>query len=124
MKKWFLFYCLVWLLSVASFWTVFYNWDPIGYSIIFFWLVIPLASIVATMVTCAEGDSIFGGLLCVPIYGLFYALAYYFTFSLANMIAMDRINKLSYHDLYTGVGIALVGFVVGLIIRAFKRRRI
>ena len=124
MKKWLLLYSLVWALSVASFWTVFYNYDPIGYSVIFFWLVIPLASLVATMATCVEGDSILGGLLCVPVYGLFYALAYYFTFSLANMIAFDKINKLSLYDFLTGAGIAFVGFVIGLIVRFFRRRRI
>ena len=124
MKKQITFYLLVWVLSVASFWTVFYNYDPIGYSIIFLWLVLPLTAIVATGSISVSADSIIKGLVSVPIFGVAYSLAYYFTFSLANMIAFDKFNKLSFYDVLTGMGIALVGFAIGLVIRIFRRRRI
>mgnify|MGYP003293259527 CR=1 len=124
MKKQLLFYLLVWTISVASFWTVFYNYDPIGYSVIFLWLLIPITSFVANMSITATADSIIGGLLSIPIFGVFNSLAYYLTFSLANMIAFDKINKPSRYDFLVGCGIALIGFVVGLLVRAFRRRRI
>jgi hypothetical protein len=122
MKKSLFMYGITWAAVVAWFWIMYNNVNPMDYSIITFYLVLPLAAILWSAYMSANSCSFKECAISTIVMGFGFELCYYFTFSLANMIAMDRINRFSFMNGCMGMLIPLVGLILGLFVRAFKRR--
>ena len=121
MKKSLAAYCIIWAVLVAWFWIV--PGNPMDYSIIAFYLVLPMFAIVGSARMCANGCSLWEALVSTVIMGFGYELCYYFTFSLANMIAMDRLNRFRFHGGLIAMVLPAIGLAIGLIIRLCRRRK-
>lgn len=122
MKKSIFAYCLTWVTVVAWFWIMYNKVNPMDYSIITFYLVLPLSAIVWSAHMSASACSFKECAIGTLVMGFGHELCYYLTFSLANMIAMDRINRFNFLSALVALVIPVVGLLLGLVIRLFKRR--
>jgi len=118
-------YLTVWAISLAVFWLFTEGSDAMGFSLIFLWIVLSVATFIISLFIGANGY--FGKLkwLCPLFFGVMHMLAEYATFSTANMIAFDKLNLPDPGMLIYGVFISLLGMVSGaglaLLIKRIKQ---
>ena len=122
MKKSIFAYCITWIAVIAWFWIMYNNINPMDYSIFVFYLILPLAALICSAKAVVSGSSFKGVIFGTLFMGFAYSAAYYFTFSLANMIAFDKINPFIISYAIVGALIAIIGFIIGWIIRLFRRK--
>ena len=122
MKKSIFAFSLVWAAVVAWFWIMYNNINPMDYSILVFYLILPVTAIVGSAYMSSVGCSFGEALAAILIMGYGHELCYYFTFSLANMLTMDKINPFRFISGAVYMVIPIVGLLLGLIIRPFRRR--
>ena len=122
MKKSLFIYGITWAAMVAWFWIMYNNLNPIDYSIITFYLVLPLTAIIWSAYMSANACSFKECALSTIVMGFGHELCYYLTFSLANMITMDKINRFSFLNALAAMVIPVVGLLLGLVVRLIKRR--
>jgi hypothetical protein len=116
-----LLYVLVWMFSIAYFWLFLEPSDAMGYSLVFLWIVIPVITIAVSIV---EGlKNWFGRFkwFTSVILGLMYMLSGYLTFDLANNLSANHVNMPRIEMLFIGTGIALVGMLVGCLIKKMRK---
>lgn len=116
-------YFLIWTVTVGAFWFGL-GQDAMGYSLLAFYAVLPVAGFVCAIVMAANGCSFKGAVIGSLLIGFAYSAAQYLTFSLANMINIDfiRINPFSIEAMIGGAATALLGFFIGGIIRLIRGR--
>ena len=122
MKKSLFIYGITWAAMVTWFWVMYNNLNPMDYSIITFYLVLPLTAIIWSAYMSANACSFKECALSTIVMGFGHELCYYLTFSLANMITMDKINRFSFLNALAAMVIPVVGLLLGLVIRLIKRR--
>ena len=116
-------YTLFWLGIIIYFWLKVSGTEAFGYTLISFYLALPLASLAVGVYYGAGEDRIryFIPLVC----GVFEVLGGFFTFEFANMISNGRWNTWNTPDLAMGLYTfvpALVGFGIGLLIRFIRKK--
>lgn len=123
MKKGLLIYFAIWFVTVASFYLGL-SQSAMGYSLLAFYLVLPLAGIVCPVISVQNGCSFKGAIIGSIVIGLAYSGAQYFTFSLLNMMlhSFNKINPFSIDAAIGGALTALLGFGLGAIIKAIRGR--
>lgn len=123
MKKGFLIYFAIWVVTVGAFWLGL-GQDAMGYSLLAFYVALPLAAIACSAVIGCFGCSFGRAIIFSLVLGAAYSLAQYLTFSLFNMISIsfERINQFSIDSFIGGTITALIGFALGGIIRLIRGR--
>ena len=123
MKKGLLIYFAIWFVTVASFYLGL-SQSAMGYSLLAFYLVLPLAGIVCPVISVQNGCSFKGAIIGSIVIGLAYSGAQYLTFSLLNMMnhSFEKINPFSIDAAIGGALTALLGFGLGAIIKAIRGR--
>ena len=112
-------YLGIWAFSLIVFWFFADGSDAMGYWIMFLWILLPVTTLVISLLIGRNG---YGGRrkwLTCPACGVLYALAHYATFSAANMAAFGRFYLPSFSMFVTGTIISLLGLAVG---HVFSRR--
>ncbi len=108
----YLIYSLIFLVSVLSFWLGF-GQDAFGYGILIIWLLNPIAILISGILL-GKRRSFRSFEYLYPIYfGILYMMLSYFTFSLANNIAFDKINMPDFSLVFFGTMIAYLGYFIG-----------
>lgn len=123
MKKSIFAYCLIWVITVLSFWLGL-GQSAMGYSLLAFYAVLPAAGLICPIVMGVGGCSLKGAIIGSVLIGFAYSAAQYLTFSLANMIniSFGRINPFSIEAMIGGALTALLGFGIGAIIKIIRGR--
>ena len=123
MKKGFAAYSLIWVVTVLAFYLGL-GQSAMGYSLLAFYFVLPLAGIVCPAIMAQDGCSFKGAIIGSVVIGFAYSAAQYLTFSLLNMIniTFSRINPFSIEAAVGGALTALLGFGIGSIIRLIRGR--
>jgi hypothetical protein len=123
MKKGLLIYFAIWFVTVASFYLGL-SQSAMGYSLLAFYLVLPLAGIICPAISVCNGCSFKGAIIGSIVIGLAYSGAQYLTFSLLNMMlhSFNKINPFSIDAAIGGALTALLGFGIGAIIKAIRGR--
>lgn len=123
MKKGFLIYFAIWFVMVLSFYLGL-SQSAMGYSLLAFYLVLPLAGLICPAIMAADGCSFKGAIIGSVVIGFAYSAAQYLTFSLLNMLnhSFSRINPFSIEAAIGGALTALLGFGIGGIIRLIRGR--
>ena len=117
MKKGLLMYSLIWLVTVGAFWLGMSR-EAMGYSLLAFYLVLPIASLVCADISGSRSG--FGGIIISSLFiGVMYMMSEYLTFSLLNMVthSFERINYPNINMLIAGTVLALFGSFIGRIFR-------
>ena len=115
-------YTAIWMISVLLFWIIPISDDPIAYSFLAFYLLLPVSTIVASFIIGL--DKRWGWLKwVVPVFfGVMFMLAEYLTFSLANMLTNETINAPEFTMVLTGMVISFVAMGLGAFVQTHFRR--
>lgn len=116
-------YFVIWLAAVLYFWTFMDPGDGIGYSLLVFYLALPLATLILSIMIGKR--DIWGGYkwLSALYFGVMYLLADYMTFRLANMLANQRFRMPTFELFFVGAIISLIGLAIGVAVHAIQSRR-
>lgn len=118
-------YLGIWAFALIVFWVFMSPTDALGYALVFFWMILPVATIVISFLI--GKNNYFGELkwLLTIAFGLMHMLAEYATFSLANMIAsnFDRIHLPDFQMMLIGAFFSAVGMGIGVLIHHIKSKR-
>lgn len=116
-------YFVIWVITVLAFWCGL-GQDAMGYSLLAFYAVLPIAGVVCPAIMASRGCSFGGAIVGSIIIGFAYSGAQYLTFSLLNMMnhSFEKINPFSIDAMIGGALTALLGFGIGGIIRLFRGR--
>ena len=109
-------------LSLIVFWFFTSGSDAMGFSLLFLWLLLPLTTFVISLLIGRNNH--WGKLKWVfPIFfGIMYMLVDYGTFSVANMIAFDKINMPHFETILPLAIISFIGLAIGTCINYLKRK--
>ena len=112
-------YAIIWLTMVASFYMGL-GQSAMGYSLLAFYLVLPIAGFACSAGMAYYGVSFKGAIIGSIVIGLAYSGAQYLTFSLLNMMlhSFSKINSFSIDAAIGGALTALLGFII------FKRLKV
>ncbi|MDC7279529.1 hypothetical protein NXH64_08445 [Butyrivibrio fibrisolvens] len=118
-------YLIVLCISLIVFWVSYHNgtMDAMGYSIIFFWGVIPILIFINSFIIGKHKEwGLLRWLMSVPS-GIMYMLASYATFSLANNIMFNKVNSPDFTIFFAGLIISLLGMVIGYLRSVNSKRK-
>lgn len=104
-------YLTIWAVAVIVFWSV-SEVDAAAYSIFVMWLFLPVASVTASAFISANTETDKKWLWSL-FFGVMHMLAEYCSFSLANMVAFNKINAPDFTCLIIGGVLSLVGLAIG-----------
>lgn len=111
-------YLGIWAFALLTFWLFISGSDAMGYSIVFLWIVLPVATFVISLLI---GKNNYRGNLnriTCAFFGITQMLAEYATFGLANMLAnsFSKINTPRFEMFLFGAIISAVGLGIGTLI--------
>lgn len=116
-------YFLIWLAAVLYAWCFLDPGDALGYSLIVFYLALPVATFILSIMI-GKRDS-WGKYRWVSaiFFGVMYMLADYMTFCLANMLANQRFRMPMFELFFIGAIISLIGLAIGAAVHAVQSKR-
>ncbi len=111
-------YLVIWAAAILSFWIVSAPSDAMGYSLIVFYVILPVTTVILSFLI--GKDKGWGRVKwMMPLFfGVMYMLAEYATFSLANMTAFHKYNMPEFSMLLTGAVLSLIGLGIGKVINS------
>jgi len=106
-------YIVIWGIILLLFWCSPLRTDALGFSIFFFWLILPVSTFACAFLV--GFNNFFGHFkwLFLLFFGVMTLLAHYLTFSLANMILNSRINVPDFESFLYGIIPAALGMALG-----------
>lgn len=110
-------YLAIWAISLVAFWFFTSGSDAMGYSIIFFYILLPVTTFVLSFLI---GKNDYWGRwkwISAIIFGVMYMLTEYVTFSVANMVAFDKVNEPEWGMFIAGELISFIGLGIGALVR-------
>lgn len=116
-------YLGVWAASMLTFWLEGSSGGAAGYALLVFYLILPVTTFVISIFIGKDDGWANTRWLMLLFFGVMYMLAEYGTFSLANMIAFDKVNLPSLTDMLPGILCSAAGMLFGTAISAVKRRK-
>lgn len=117
-------YLIIWVVAVITFWCFTDEQDGIGYSLVFLWTILPVATFIISLLISRR--NYWGGFKWLGSigFGIMYMLAEYVTFSMANNIAFNKINPPDFPMSIIGAAISIAGMGTGhLLYLKFRRNQ-
>lgn len=114
---------VIWLAAVLYSWIFMDPGDALGYSIVVFWLLLPIATFVLSVMLGKRDAWGKYKWLSAIYFGIMLMLAEYMTFSLANMLAFPKFNMPAFELFFIGAVISLIGLAIGAVVHAIQFRR-
>lgn len=115
-------YLAIWAISLIVFWFFTNDYDAMGYSIMFLWVLLPVTTFVLSLLI---GKNDYWGKwkwVSAIVFGVMYMLAEYATFSAANMVSFNKINMPEFGMILSGAIISVVGLGIGVGINYLKSK--
>ena len=116
-------YLTIWAIAIIAFWFFTSGSDAMGYSFMFLWVLLPITTVVLSILIGA--NNYWGNLkwLSAIAFGAMYTLAEYATFSAANMASFGNVNFPSFGMMLTGGVISTIGIALGSLIKYIKSKK-
>ena len=108
-------YLGIWAFALIVFWFFISGSDAMGYSLVFLWIILPVATLVISLLI-GKNNHLGKGKWLTPIaFGAMHMLAEYATFSVRNMIAIEftRINMPHFELILIGAFFSVIGLGIG-----------
>lgn len=118
-------YLGIWTFALIVFWFFISPSDAMGYSLVFLWIVLPVATLVISLLI-GKNNYLGKQKWLLPIaFGVMHMLAEYATFSVRNMIAIEftRINVPQFEMILIGALFSAIGLGIGSFIYHIKSNR-
>lgn len=106
-------YLGIWTCCLVLFWGFTDGSDAMGYSILCFWIVLPLAILIVSYLIGKRNDWGNKKWLLLIFFGIMYMLAEYGTFGCANMLTFKKFHIPEFKMILIGGGISLIGMGIG-----------
>ena len=119
-KKKFLQICsfaVIWIALISLFWLRIAPDEAMGFSLLAFYIVLPLTTIIISLIIGLDKDWGKGKWVVPPIFGVLYMLAEYLTFSLSNTLTTGNVNQPEYIMLLSETVLSFVWIVIGVLKR-------
>lgn len=116
-------YFSIWAFAIIVFWFFTGDSDAMGYSLMYLWVLLPVVTFIFSLLI---GKNNYWGnwkWLSAVLFGIFYLLAEYATFSAANMTTFAKFNPPDWGMIPAGAILSLAGLAVGCGVRRVKKRR-
>ena len=114
---------VAWLFSLFVFWCLIGPADALGYAILFFYGLMPLTILGASLAVGLLRPYGKMSWLFVPAAAVLAMLLPWLTFSLANTLTFGNLNPLDPVSLAFGAVVSAAGFAIGTGVRALRARR-
>lgn len=115
-------YLVIWTLCVAAFWLG-GRADAMGYSILVLWLLLPLVTVILSVMVGKDSSWGKNRWLMLLFFAVFYMLAPYATFSLANTASFGNVHLPEAANALPGLVCSAVGMGIGTLIRRRKEKK-
>lgn len=108
-------YLGIWAFALIVFWFFTSGSDAMGYSLVFLWIILPVAALVISLLIGKNNHLGLAKWLTPVAFGVMHMLAEYATFSVRNMIAISfiRINTPHFELILIGAFFSVIGLGVG-----------
>lgn len=108
-------YLGIWAFALIVFWFFISGSDAMGYSLVFLWIILPVATLVISLLIGKNNDLGRGKWLTPVAFGAMHMLAEYATFSVRNMIQISftRINVPHFELILIGAFFSVIGLGIG-----------
>lgn len=118
-------YLGIWAFALIVFWFFISGSDAMGYSLVFLWIILPVATFVISLLIGKNNHWGKGKWLTPIAFGAMHMLAEYATFSVRNMIAVEftRINVPHFELILIGAIISAIGLGIGSLAYRVKSNR-
>jgi len=116
-------YFVIWSISILSFWIFNNEIDSMGYSLMVFYLILPITTFIISYLVGKDKNSKTFKYYLPIFFGIMYMLAEYATFSLLNMTSFSKFNLPDFTMIIIGAVISYLGILGGLLSCKFKERR-
>lgn len=118
-----LIYVSIWALCILFFWIFSGTTDAAVFSIFVFWGILPVTSLIISAIIGKDDFRNLTKVGIVALIGIMYMLCEYFTFSLANMVAFDKINLINFDTLFMGIVFSAIGMGIGCLAKYIKDKK-
>ena len=118
-----LIYIIIWVACILFFWIFSGATDAAVFSIFVFWGILPITSLIISAIIGKDDFKPLTKIGAIILIGIMYMLCEYFTFSLANMVAFDKFNSISFDALLMGTGFSAIGTGFGCLTKFIKTKR-
>lgn len=115
-------YISIWAACILFFWIFNDETDAMVFSIFVFWGILPLTSLIISAIVGKDDFKPLTKLGVVILLAIMFMLCEYFTFSLANMVAFDKFNKISLDALFWGTFFSSFGMGIGCLAKHIKKK--
>lgn len=115
-------YISIWAACILFYWIFSGPTDEMVYSIFVFWGILPITSLIISAIVGKDDFKPLTKLGVVILLGIMFMLCEYFTFSLSNMIAFDKFNKISLDALFWGTLFSSFGMGIGCLAKHIKKK--
>ena len=106
-------YLLIWAFAMIVFWFFTSGSDAMGYSLMFLWIILPVATFIVSAVIGKNSFWGKGKWAFTLFLGAMYMLAEYGTFKMANSIAFNKLNAPELGMIAAGAIISAIGMAAG-----------
>ena len=106
-------YPLIWVFSLVFFWAFTSGSDAMGYSLLFIWILNPVAIFAVSLLIGKHATQRRHAWLIPIAFGIAYALVPYLTFSLANTLAFGNVHMPDAGTTIVGAVISAAGLSLG-----------
>lgn len=108
-------YLSIWAFALIVFWFFISGSDALGYSLVFLWIILPVATFVISLLIGKNNHWSKGKWLTPITFGIMHMLAEYATFSVRNMISISftRINVPQFELILIGAVVSAIGLGIG-----------
>ncbi len=116
----------IWMLALIAFWCMGDPSDVGGYSLLFFWLIVPAAILITSFFVGLDGAFGHARWMLPLCYGALFLLLEYVTFELSNIVANGGVspwNTPAWSLLLVGTGLSLTGIGFGTLLRVLRARK-
>lgn len=115
-------YLGIWALGLLVYWVLMSPSDVMGFSLMFFWLLLPVSTLTVSLVIGRNDYWGKGKWLAVLAFGGMHTLAEFGTFKVGIMMAFGRIQAPSWELFLAGAATAAAGMGIGTLIRRRKHK--
>ena len=117
-------YLVIWAVSLIVFWTLTGPTDGMGYSFLFLFFLIPVATLVVSFFVGRDEEWVSARWVMLLFFGVMYMLVPYATFTLKNARAFHKgLVPPRIEDMLPGLLLAAVGMAAGSLARRVAQRQ-
>ena len=114
-------FVVVWITLILFFWLSSAPDDAMGFSLLAFYIVMPITTIIISLLIGLDKDWGKGKWAIPPLFGFLYMLAEYLTFSLSNTFATGNLNQPEYIMLLSETVFSFVWILIGVLKRKSQK---